>query len=43
MHTDLQVVEVIVQQHSGIGDAFLGPHKDEGHHSLMGGDNNVSA
>lgn len=33
----LQVVEVVVQQHSGIGDAFLGTHKDERHHSLRSG------
>lgn len=33
----LQVVEVVVQQHSGIGDAFLSPHKDERHHSLRSG------
>lgn len=33
-NTHLKVVEVIVQQYCGIGDAFLGPDKYKWHHSL---------
>lgn len=32
--THLKVVEVIIQQDCGVGDAFLGPDKHEWHHAL---------